>query len=447
MKSSPLHIVFFNRAFTPEVSATSQLLTELAEGLARDYGCRVSVIAGMPQGEVQGIWRPPRGWWPMMREQMGPITVLRARGTTWPKRFFLGRVINYLTYFGSACLVGLRLKDPDVIVALTDPPIIGLAALLSARLFCCPLVISFRDIFPEAGQLLGNVRRPLIDWFLHKVNRILFRHASHLIALGEAMRSLLIRKGADPSKVTVIPDWADCSTIVPGEKRNPFSLSHGLADRFVVMHAGNIGVSQNLEVLLEAAALLEDLPDLSVVFVGDGVNRQALKSEAERRALTQVRFLPYQPRESLSQTFATADLFIVSVKPGLAGVLMPSKLYGILASGRPYVAAVDEQCDVARITCHYGCGLLVSPGDARDLAEKIRLLYHDRALTQNLGTRAREAAQAFDRSRGVRAYFDLCLHLATQGAQGRPFEADSQSFKSPLHSSESSVLQASGLLT
>lgn len=408
----PFHIAFFNRAFYPEVSATGQLLTELAEGLARDHGCRVSVVTGIPQGECDGTWRHPRGFSLVCSDSLGSVSILRARGTTFPKGIFLGRVSNYLTYFGSACLAGLRLERPDVIIALTDPPMIGLAGLLAARHFRCPLVISYRDLFPEAGRLLENVRSPFIEWALTQVNRILVRNADRLIALGEAMKKRLIHeKGASPERVVVIPDWADTNAIVPTPKRNPFSLAHGLADRFVVMHSGNLGVSQNLESLVEAACLLSDLPDLQFVFVGDGVKKKALQDLVHQKNLRNVQFLPYQPKEALSYSFGASDCFIVSLKPGLAGYIMPSKLYGILAAGRPYVAAVEESCDVSRITREYQCGLLAEPGNPRDLSQKIRILYQDRGLAQRLGINAHRASQFFDRSRGVRAYFDLCREL------------------------------------
>ncbi len=408
----PLHIAFFNRAFYPEVSATGQLLTELAQGLVKEHGCRVSVVAGFPQGQTHGVWIPPKGRRLVLSESLGQISILRARGTTWSKRTFVGRVMNYLTYFSSACLAGLQLERPDLVIALTDPPVIGLAGLLAARRFRCPLVISYRDLFPEVARLLDNFQNPLVEQVLHRVNRILIRSSVRIIALGEAMRARLIEeKKADPQKVVVIPDWADGDLIVPGPKRNPFSLTHGLADRFVVMHSGNMGVSQNLEVLLRATMELRDLADLTVVFMGDGVRKASLQEQATARGLKNVMFLPYQPKENLTEAFASADCFVISLKPGLAGYIMPSKLYGILAAGRPYVAAVDDDCDVAGITHRYRCGLLAPPGNPERLAQQVRILYQDRSLVRQLGENARQAFGAFDRAKGVRSYFNLCLEL------------------------------------
>jgi colanic acid biosynthesis glycosyl transferase WcaI len=384
----------------------------LAEGLARDHGCRISVITGVPQGQQVAGWAAPKGWRLITKEPLGEVTIFRAKGTRFPKHILLGRIVNYLTYFGSACLAGLQLERPDVVIALTDPPIIGLAALLTAKRFRCPVVISYRDIFPEVTRLIDGFHNPPVEWALQQVNRILVRQANRVVTLGEDMRSRLIQeKGAPPQKVAVIPDWADSALIAPGPKRNRFSLAHGLADSFVVMHSGNMGASQNLEVLLEAAALLKDLPNLLFVLIGDGVKKPSLQAQTEQLRLGNVRFFPYQPKEILSDVFACADCFIVSLKEGMAGYIMPSKIYGILAAGRPYIAAVEEACDVTRITHRYHCGLLAKPADPQDLAEKIQILYRDRVLAQRLGENARQAAYAFDRREGVRAYFNLCCEL------------------------------------
>ncbi len=410
-----MHIAFFNRAFYPEMSATGQLLAELTEGLARDHGCQVTVVTGIPMGGVSGAWSRPKRWRFITQEQLGSVRILRANGTTFSKRTFLGRAVNYLTYFLSSCLAGFHLKHPDVIVALTDPPIIGLSALLAARRFRCPMVNSYRDIFPEVGRLLEDFKSPFVDWVLQQTNRIIIRQATRLVVLGEAMRDRLIQeKGARAEQIAIIPDWADGKSIVPSARQNRFSAAHELDNRFVVMHCGNMGASQNLDVVLEAIALLRNLPELMLVFVGDGIKKASLEQRALRMQLTNVRFLPYQPKEELSDTFAAADCFVISLKPGLAGYITPSKLYGILASGRPYVAVVDEECDVARITKRYRCGLLAQPGNAQDLAEKIRTLYRNRVLAQQLGVSARQAFSAFDRPVGVKAYYNLFRTLATQ---------------------------------
>lgn len=409
----PLHVAFFNRSFYPDTSATGQLLTELCEGLIRDHGCRVSVVAGEPLlPSADGpSGRSRRGLF-FHEETYRGIGILRAHGTRLSKRHFVGRFTNYVTYFLSACLAGLRLNHPDVVVALTDPPIIGLAAYLASRRFRVPLVMSYRDIFPEVARLLEDFRSEAVNRALDQVNRFLVRKADRVIALGEGMRRRLIEgKGAPPDKTVIIPDWADCSEIIPGAKVNPFSSAQGLADKFVVMHSGNVGLSQNLETLLETAEKLRPYPDILFAIVGDGVKRPPLEAQARDRSLRNVRFFPYQPKEILAYSFAAADVFVVSLKKGLAGYIVPSKLYGILAAGRPFIAAVEEDGEPALIARQDDCGLCAQPGNPEDLAEKILTLYRDRALARRLGENARKAALRFDRPLAVQAYYDLFRKL------------------------------------
>ncbi len=407
-----LHIVFFNRSYYPDTAATGQLLTDLCEGLVRDHDCKISVVAGLPLIPAHANGNGFKKGRLFQREQHNGVEVIRAHGTRFSKRRFLGRFSNYVSYFASACWAGLRLDRPDVIVALTDPPIIGLAAYLASRRYGARFVMSFRDVFPEVAQLLEDFQSDIVNGALYRTNRFLVRKAARIVALGETMRRKLIEgKGADAAKTLVIPDWADCSAIVPAPKRNPFSIAHGLADKFVVMHSGNIGLSQGLETVIEAAALLKDIQEIEFVFVGEGVKKAALADRARALGLGNVRFMPYQPQDRLTDSFAAADVFLVSLKPGLAGYIVPSKLYGILAAGRPYVAMVETECEVADIARKRECGLLAEPGNPADLARKILLLHNDRALARHLGINARRAALKFDRPVQVRAYYELFRDL------------------------------------
>ena len=401
-----MRVCFLNRSYWPDTGATGQLLTELAEDLVAQHGFEVTVVTGQPLGRQEK--RPPR------REVRNGVTIIRATGTTLSPRKFAGRATNYLTYFAAAMIAARRLPPQDVMVALTDPPIVGLAALSARRrgafVFYC------QDIFPEVAALLTDFRSPTADWILEQVNRVLVRRADAIVALGETMATRLVEgKGADRSRIAIIHNWADTAAIAPAPQCNPFSHAHGLTGKFVVLHAGNIGQSQNLESVIAAADRLRGGRDIVFVFIGDGTGRAALEEHAAARALMNVRFFPYQPREEMRWTYATASTFIVSLKPGLAGYIVPSKLYGILASGRPYIAAVDESSEVADITTRYDCGIRVSPGQPDQIADAILTLKQDPARRETMGQRARAAADQFDRRRQVAAH----ATMLTQVAQAR----------------------------
>src|SRR4029077_5998002 len=179
---------------------------------------------------------------------------------------------------------------PDVVVSLTDPPIVGLAALWTARRTGARFVFLCEDIFPEVATLLEDFQNRAVNGALDRINRYLLRHADGVIALGDRMRRRLVEeKGADAARVHVIHNWADCDAIVPGPKDNPFSREHGLADRFVLMHSGNVGLSQNLDVLVEAADRLRSKERLTVAVVGDGSRRRGIATTAAVGGLTPVR--------------------------------------------------------------------------------------------------------------------------------------------------------------
>ncbi len=407
-----LHVAFFNRSYYPDLSATGQLLTELCEELRRDHGCRVSVVAGVPLLPVAGNGGPPARGWLVQREVHGGVDVLRARGTRFSKRRFAGRFSNYVSYFLSACWAGQRLQRPDVVVSLTDPPIIGLAGWLAARRFQAPFVMAYKDVFPEVARLLEDFDSRLVESVLQAVNRFLARRADRVAALGTTMRRRLIEgKGADPARTVIIPDWTDCQAIRPFRKDNGFAREHGLDDKFVLMHSGNIGLSQGLERIVEAARELERHPDIRLVFVGEGVKKPELREKVQRMGVNNVLFLPFQPRERLVESFAAADVFLISLKKGLAGYIVPCKLYGILAAGRPYVAAVEPESEVAELSRRWNCGLLAEAEDAGSVAAAVLRLYRDRELAAAMGERAREASLEFDRPRQVQAYYRLFQEL------------------------------------
>ena len=399
---APLRVCYFNRSYWPDTGATGQLLTELAEDLVARHGMQVTVVAGYPPSAAGRV---------AASETRHGVRIVRARGTRLSQRSFAGRAANYLTYFLSALWLGLRLPKPDVTVALTDPPIIGLAALAArprrGMVFYC------QDIFPQVAGLLEDFKSDLINNALERLNRFLVRRATRIVSLGETMSSRLVDgKGADPAKITVIQNWADTSAIVPSAKDNEFSRAHQLDQRFVVLHAGNIGLSQNLDVVIDAAEVLKPRTDIVIVFIGDGNRRAVLESAVQARRLDNVRFLPFQPREMLRWTYASSDVCLVSLKPGLAGYIVPSKLYPILAAGRPYIAAVEPLTEVAALTEQHQCGVVVTPGDATALASAIIAMADDRTRRDAMGHRSRAASELFARDRQVAAHAQVIQQLA-----------------------------------
>lgn len=406
-----MKVCFFNRSYWPDQAATGQLLTELAEDLVSRYGDEVTVIAG------RSLNAPREETGPRLRlvhrEAHGGVAIRRANGTRLRPTRFVARASNYLSYVAAATVASFLIGRPDVVVSLTDPPIVGLAALWTARRAGARFVFLCEDIFPEVATLVEDFQNSAVNGALDRINRHLLRQADGIVALGDRMRRRLVEeKGADPARVHVIHNWADCDAIVPGPKDNAFARAHGLVDRFVLMHSGNVGLSQNLETLIEAADRLRSKDRLTIAIVGDGSKRAALEAMAAARGLANVRFLPYQPKALLPESFAAADAFLVSLKGGIEGFIVPSKVYGILAAGRPYIAATDPSSEPAQIARESGCGLVAAPGDPASLADAIATMYDDPATTRAMGARARLVARQYDRNVAVQAYHDVLERVA-----------------------------------
>jgi colanic acid biosynthesis glycosyl transferase WcaI len=404
----PLHVAFFNRSYWPDMASTGQYLTELAQDLVERHGCKVTVVAGQPL-TVSAV----RARGVFSREERLGVHIIRANGTHFRPRRFAGRAANYLTYFGSAAVASLFVRRPDIVVSLTDPPIVGLLALATARRTGAKFVFWCNDIFPEVAVLLEDFQSELVNRSLDRINRSLIAHADLVVSIGGRMKRRLVEeKGADPSRVATIHNWADCEAIAPTPRDNAFARTNDLVDKFVVMHSGNVGASQNLEMILEAAERLRDRSDIVFAIVGDGVKRAALEESAAARGLTNLRFFPYQPKELLDQSFGTADVFVVSLKAGIEGYIVPSKLYGTLAAGRPYIAAVDESAEPADVARAHRCGLLVRPGDVDAFVAAVQRLKDDPDECAAMGRRARDAAWQFDRRRAVSTYYETFAQLA-----------------------------------
>jgi glycosyltransferase involved in cell wall biosynthesis len=400
-------VVFYNRSYYPDFGATGQLLTELCEDLVSRFGYTVTVVAGMPLAAEAAV-RPMHWYAPVRREERNGVRILRAWGTALPNRTLTGRIANYISYFVSSILASFRVGRADVIVSLTDPPIVALPAMATASMRRARFVFLCQDVFPEVVRLLEGFQNRKVEAVLQAISKLTVRRADRIITLGDTMtRRLVAGKDADPGRIRVIHNWSDATAIVPAPKDNPFSREHGLVDKFVVMHSGNVGMSQDVDALLDVAERVRDLPDVVITIVGEGSRKKHLQEEAARRGLTNVLFLPYQPKSGLIDSFAAADMFIVSLKQGLAGYIVPSKLYGILVAGRPFVAAIEADSEVAQIAREHDCGIVVEPGDRDGIAAAIREMHGNAPRRLQMAENARIAGLVYDRPRAVEAYRDV----------------------------------------
>jgi colanic acid biosynthesis glycosyl transferase WcaI len=380
--SGPPTVIFVNRFFHPDLSATSQLLSDLAFDLAADR--RVVVIASRLRYDAPAARLPAR-------ETVRGVEVRRIFTTGFGRTGLVGKSIDLATFHlmaGIALLLAAR--RGDVIVAKTDPPLLSVVAGLAGRLKGARLVNWLQDVYPEVATALGALRGPPA-----RILRILrdasLRRASANVALGATMAARLEAAGAQ--RVRIAPNWTDETAITPlSAEHSPLRRAWGLEGRFVVAYSGNLGRAHEFDTMLGAARLLAEEPAIGFLVIGDGHQARALRAGAQAAGLANIDFQPYQPSQLLSQSLGAGDVHWVSLRPELEGLIVPSKVYGILAAGRPIIAVTAPDGETARLVAAHGCGLNVEPGDSQGFASAVRRLAFDRGLTERMGAAARAAA-------------------------------------------------------
>ena len=382
------------------VEASGQLLRHLCEDLTEHFD--VTVVAARPTvkpGTFEGRGKPG-------------LRVLWARSTHLPRASLALRALNYATFLASVVGKLARTGPADVVLCMTDPPVIGLLGSLVARARRARLLIVFQDVHPDLGIVSNRLTNRALIGVLRFNQRVLLRRADHVVAIGAAMRRKLVDKGARPGSVSVIPNWADLGNVKPEPRDNRWAEEHDLNGRFVVMHAGNVGLMQSLDSLVDAA---KQVPDATIAFLGEGSHKAALARRAEDEGIPNVRFFPHEPPSRVRHALAAADVQVVSLIPGLAGLIEPSKIYSVLAAERPILAAMEPETEAARIVAQTRCGETVPPGDAHALAEAIRRLQDlEPDEREQMGRRGREAVhRLYGRERMTAAYRELVDALAS----------------------------------
>lgn len=380
-------IVFVNRYFFPDQSATSRMLSDLAFRLA-ERGVAVAVVTS------RQLYEDPRAAL-ACRESIHGVEVHRVSTATRGRARLVGRALDYLSFHAAAGLklLGILTKG-DVVVAKTDPPLISLVASRAAALRGALLVNWLQDLFPEVASVLtpGLIPRWLERTLVAARNHSL-RHAVMNVVLEQGMQARLLAAGVAPSRVRIVPNWADTAGIVPLAAGSSMTRKRlGLQSRFVIGYSGNLGRAHDFETLIGAARALRDDPQFAFLITGGGAQAERLRSAVREAGLDNFFFQGYQPAELLGDSLAAADVHFVSLLPALEGLIVPSKIYGILAAGRPAVFVGDTAGDVARLLTNGGCGVAVALGESTRLAAELIALRDSPERRAAMGAKARELA-------------------------------------------------------
>lgn len=404
-------VCFVNRYCYPDGSATSQLLTDLAGELSV-RGWQVTIIGGRQR------YDDPEAELPLHDRWRG-VDIHRVVGTRFGRASLPGRMVDYASFFlGSLPVLWRNLRRGDVVVAKTDPPLLCLAVAPVAWLRGATLVNWLQDLFPEVAVALGQPKVPaLLAGFLRRLRNRTLRRAAANVVIGARMREHLEAQGIPDASIACIPNWPHEDAIRPmkgGESHLRSRL--GLQDRFVVGYSGNLGRVHEWEPLFDAARRLQSKAHIAFLIGGGGHGYDALKRAVAEAALENVIFQPYHPMEFLSDSMAAADLHLVSLRPALEGLVVPSKFYGIAAAARPIGFVGDCEGELARLIREYDCGFNVPAGRGDLLADSIEAMSHDPALVRSQGARARAMLDTrFSRASAHEEWNRLLSRLTAEG--------------------------------
>jgi colanic acid biosynthesis glycosyl transferase WcaI len=388
-----MHILLLNEYYPPDTSATAKMAAQVAETLAERH--RVTVVAGRPAYDPDEFYS-----WALLRKFIcNGVNVEHVGSTAFPRHEMRKRVSNYLSYVALAVPRAAAL-GADVVLAMTDPPFAGIAGALVSQITRRPFIYNIRDLYPEMA-VGGDIVNPGFwteRW--ERLHRRALRQAARVIVLGDDMRDRIVSKGIPPDRVRIIRDGAPPASPAP-DPHDPVVRHIRCGFSFVVLHAGNLGFYGAWSTLLKAAEILRN-ENVGFVFVGEGANRAALESQAQM--LPNVRFLPFRPASEIPQVMAAGDLHVITVRRGLEGVVVPSKLYSILAAGRPVLVVAPASTDAAHIVAREACGASADPDDPQAVAAAIRSLRDDPARLAQMASHSREAAEKYARVKELHSF-------------------------------------------
>jgi colanic acid biosynthesis glycosyl transferase WcaI len=426
-----MRILFLNLYFPPDTSATAKSAESMVHALAQTH--EVTVLCGRPSYDPTE--RRPWKLWQTERlntksaQSIGKsagdpaaFTVIRVGSTDYPRIQMNRRILNYLTYVKLAVCRALFIPC-DVIFAMTDPPFNGIVGAFLSVLKRKPLIYDIQDIYPDMAVAGSIVQPGLLTRFWERLHRWALRRATRIIVLGDDMRARIIAKGAkgskdpkdiDPAKVFIVRSGVDTPPPVsPPLTLNP-EVTRAIRGnfRFVFLHAGNLGFYGAWDTIIAAARKLEN-ENIGFVFVGDGAERSRLENLAA--GATNIRFLPFFPSSDIPSVLAAPDVHIVTIKRGLEGVVVPSKMFGIIAAGKPIVAVAAAETDVAALGARHGFAICADPANPEELASIIRRIAADPATVAAMAHAGVQAAAQYSRANELRT-----LQRIVEDLQRRP---------------------------
>lgn len=398
-------ILFVNRSYWPDSEATGQLLTELCEALSDSF--EVHVLAGAPNATTED------SQWETTKSHNG-VHIHRVKHTRFSKGSLPLKALNFIS-FAAACRRKItQIPTPDVVVFETDPFLLPFVADRLHRRTKARMVGYLQDIYPDIAVALGKIQNR--GWVRRLRAKLfgVYSRCQAMVVLSEDMKALLTEGGIESDRIEVIPNWADTDSIQPVEGDNRFRATNGFRDKFLVMYSGNLGLTQRLENFVLAAKELSCDPEIAFAFIGRGARKAELQKMVAELNLSNVSFFDYQPRSELCHSLSAADLHLIPLTAELSKCLMPSKLYGVLAAGSPYLTNALPPSDLHRITVQHEVGVAVAPDNISAIIDAISELKADPERQGKMRENARHVALTkFTKHQSISQFRNLLQRLTS----------------------------------
>jgi len=399
-----VRVLLLNLYYPPDTSATAKMARNVVDALSSSHN--VTVLCGRPSYDPT----ERRAWRFYRTEFAGRTRVIRAGSTDFPRFDMKKRVVNYLSYLALAIPRALFARF-DVVVAMTDPPFQGIIGAIVAVLKRKPYVYNIRDLYPDMALGGAIVEPGRLTRIWERLHRWALRRATCVIVLGEDMRARIVAKGVEAARVVIVRDGAEIlppNTPFPSPDPEVVRAIRGNFS-FVLVHAGNLGFYGAWSTLVTAARNLAN-EGVGLVFVGDGAQRSQI--EAVAAGSSNIRFLEFFPASKIPSVLAAADAHVITVKRGLEGVVVPSKMYGILAAGKPIVAVAPKETDAVSLGIQQGFAVAADPDRPAEVVNAVRSLASDPNKLRAMGEAARVAAPDYDRVKEMQKFVKIIEHLA-----------------------------------
>ena len=401
-----MKILLLNLYYPPDTSATAKMARTVVDTVSLCHS--VTVLCGRPSYDPT----ERRAWRLYQTEQAGVARIIRVGSTDFPRHEMKKRMVNYLSYVALAVPRAL-LHRCDVVLAMTDPPFQGIIGAFVAMLKRTPYAYNIRDLYPDMAVGGAIVKPGLLTKIWETLHRWALRRARRVIVLGEDMRARIIAKGVDASHVVIIRDGTEILPADTPVSKPDLEVVRAIRGNFsfVLVHAGNLGFYGAWNTLVTAARKLAN-EGVGLVFVGDGAQRKQVQAVAAGAA--NIRFLDFFPPGKIASVLAAADAHVITVKRGLEGVVVPSKMYGILAAGKPIVAVAPAETDAAAIGQKRGFAVSADPDSAEEAAAAIRELVFDSNKVKRMSEAARAVARDYDRVKELEKFVEVFDQMANE---------------------------------